>query len=59
MLYSNAFNKTWAYRIQTNTKDFITNEVKNSHGPLGALYPQDYASEGDTPAFLYTSKTIV
>jgi hypothetical protein len=54
MLYSDAFNTTWAYRIQTNTTYFITNEVKNNHGPLGALYPQKYVSEGDSPSFLYT-----
>lgn len=54
MLYSDAFNTTWAYRIQTNTKDFISKEVKNNHGPLGALYPQTYVSEGDSPSFLYS-----
>ncbi|HYO21132.1 MAG TPA: nucleoside hydrolase-like domain-containing protein, partial [Flavisolibacter sp.] len=54
MLYSDAFNTTWAYRIQTHTRDFVTNEVKNNHGPLGALYPQTYISEGDSPSFLYT-----
>ncbi|MBC7826595.1 MAG: DUF1593 domain-containing protein [Chitinophagaceae bacterium] len=54
MLYSDAFNTTWAYRVQTHTKDFITNEVKNNHGPLGALYPQTYVSEGDSPSFLYS-----
>ena len=26
------------------------------HGPLGALYPQDYVSEGDSPAFLWALK---
>ncbi len=26
--------------------------VKAGHGPLGALYPQKYVSEGDTPSFL-------
>ncbi|MEO7766763.1 MAG: nucleoside hydrolase-like domain-containing protein [Ferruginibacter sp.] len=57
MLYCNSFNNTWAYRIQTNTKDFVTNQVKNNHGPLGALYPQAYISEGDTPSFLYTFNT--
>ncbi|MEO6452964.1 MAG: nucleoside hydrolase-like domain-containing protein [Ginsengibacter sp.] len=56
MLYCNSFNTTWAYRIQTDTKDFVTNQVKN-HGPLGGLYPQDYISEGDTPSFLYTLNT--
>jgi hypothetical protein len=54
MLNSNAFNSTWAYRIQTHTEDFISKEVKNNHGPLGALYPQSYVSEGDSPAFLYS-----
>lgn len=57
MLYSDAFNTTWAYRIQTNTKDFVTNQVKNNHGPLGALYPQAYISEGDSPSFFYTFNT--
>jgi len=57
MLYSNAFNATWAYKIQTNTTDFVTNQVKNNHGPLGALYPQAYVSEGDSPSFLYTFNT--
>ena len=27
--------------------------VTTGHGPLGALYPQDYTSEGDTPSFLH------
>jgi hypothetical protein len=54
MVYSDSFNKTWAYRIQTDTKDFVTNQVKNNHGPLGALYPQTYISEGDSPAYFYT-----
>lgn len=27
--------------------------VKTGHGPLGALYPQKYVSEGDTPSFLH------
>ncbi len=54
MIYCNAFNATWAYRIQTNTANFIKNGVKNNHGPLGALYPQAYISEGDSPSFFYT-----
>ena len=54
MLYSGAFHKTWAYDVQTHTAGFIAKEVKAGHGPLGALYPQSYVSEGDTPAFLYT-----
>ncbi len=54
MIYCNSFNATWAYRIQTNTADFIKNGVQNNHGPLGTLYPQKYISEGDSPSFFYT-----
>jgi hypothetical protein len=54
MLHCASFNGTWNYRSQTDTYEFIENEVKNNHGPLGALYPQDYVSEGDSPAFLYS-----
>ncbi len=31
---------------------WIAENVTNGHGPLGALYPQKYVSEGDTPSFL-------
>jgi hypothetical protein len=54
MLYCGSFSGTWNYNSQKNTYDFIENEVKNNHGPLGALYPQDSVSEGDSPAFLYS-----
>ncbi len=54
MIYCGAFAGTWNYRSQKNTYDFITNHVKTNHGALGALYPQDYVSEGDSPAFFYT-----
>jgi hypothetical protein len=54
MLSCGSFAGTWNYRSQPNTKDFIALNVKNNHGPLGALYPQDYISEGDSPAFLYS-----
>jgi hypothetical protein len=47
------FVGTWNYKSQTDTYELIEKEVKNNHGPLGALYPQAYASEGDSPAFLY------
>jgi PelA/Pel-15E family pectate lyase len=53
MLLSHYFSGTWDYNSQTLTHSFIENEVKNNHGPLGALYPQSYVSEGDTPAFLW------
>jgi hypothetical protein len=54
MLYCGSFAGTWDYRSQKNTYDFIENNVKKKHGPLGSLYPQDYVSEGDSPAFLYS-----
>jgi len=54
MIYCGSFAGTWNYNSQKNTYDFIKNEVKHNHGPLGALYPQDYVSEGDSPAFLYS-----
>lgn len=54
MLYCGSFAGTWNYNSQKNTFDFVENNVKNNHGPLGALYPQDYISEGDSPAFFYT-----
>jgi hypothetical protein len=28
-------------------------DEKTGHGPLGAMYPQSYTSEGDTPSFLH------
>ena len=31
---------------------WLSENVTNNHGPLGALYPQNYVSEGDTPSFL-------
>lgn len=32
---------------------WLNQNVKNNHGPLGALTPQKYISEGDTPSFLH------
>ena len=54
MIYCGSFAGTWNYRSQKNTYDFIEKNVKNNHGPLGALYPQEYVSEGDSPAFFYS-----
>lgn len=54
MLYCGSFAGTWNYNSQKNTYDYIENNVRKNHGPLGALYPQDYVSEGDSPAFLYS-----
>ncbi len=54
MIYCGSFAGTWNYRSQPDTKDFIAQDVKTDHGPLGALYPQDYISEGDSPAFLFS-----
>ena len=33
--------------------NWVSENVKTGHGPLGALYPQKYVSEGDTPSFLH------
>ena len=54
MIYCGSFAGTWNYRSQPDTHDFIDKHVKNNHGPLGELYPQDYISEGDSPAFFYS-----
>ena len=54
LIYCGSFAGTWNYRSQKNTYDFIEHHVKTNHGPLGALYPQDYVSEGDSPAFFYS-----
>jgi hypothetical protein len=56
MLLDYYFHGSWDYGSQSFTHGFIQNEVKLNHGPLGALYPQDYVSEGDSPAFLWTLK---
>ena len=32
--------------------DWMTENIRTGHGPLGALYPQSYTSEGDTPSFM-------
>jgi uncharacterized protein YjdB len=34
-------------------KAWLAENVKSGHGSLGAMYPQDYTSEGDTPSFLH------
>ncbi len=56
MLLDHYFHGSWDYGSQSYTHAFIKNEVKNNHGPQGALYPQVYVSEGDSPAFLWTLK---
>lgn len=39
--------------IQTFMDDpWMLANIKTGHGALGALYPQSYTSEGDTPSFL-------
>lgn len=53
LLLDHYFDGTWDYGSQSFTHAFIENEVLSMHGPLGALYPQDYVSEGDSPAFLW------
>ncbi|QLQ36735.1 nucleoside hydrolase-like domain-containing protein [Micromonospora robiginosa] len=34
------------------TQGWLDTNVKRNHGPLGAVVPQTYVSEGDTPSFL-------
>ncbi|HKJ78589.1 MAG TPA: DUF1593 domain-containing protein, partial [Prolixibacteraceae bacterium] len=53
MIADHGFVGTWNYKSQTDTYDLISREVKNGHGPLGALYPQSYVSEGDSPSYFY------
>lgn len=54
MIISYNFSGTWDYSSQRYTYQFVKDYLHNNHGPLGALYPQDYISEGDTPSFLYS-----
>jgi len=54
MVLSHLFDGTWAYGSQRYTKPFVADYLHNDHGPLGTLYQQNYISEGDSPAFLYT-----
>jgi hypothetical protein len=56
LLLDHYFDGSWNYGSQSFTHALIKNEVKNDHGPLGALYPQNYVSEGDSPAFLWALK---
>ena len=52
MVLSHYFNSTWAYGAQVYTKPFVAEYVKPN--PLGKFYTQNYISEGDSPAFLYS-----
>lgn len=54
MLLCYNFSGTWAYGSQRYTYQFVRDLMHNGRNPLGALYPQDYISEGDSPAFLYS-----
>lgn len=54
MLLCHYFDGTWNYGSQRYTYGLVGEGIRNNHGPLGALYPQDYISEGDSPAFLYS-----
>ncbi|WP_346860837.1 nucleoside hydrolase-like domain-containing protein [uncultured Draconibacterium sp.] len=54
MLISYFFSGTWDYGSQPYTRQFVTDNLHNNHGALGAMYKQKYISEGDSPAFLYS-----
>ena len=63
VIRNNAFHMTWNYHsidkpLEHNpypnlmSEKWLDENIKKNHGPLGAWYPQDNISEGDTPAFL-------
>jgi hypothetical protein len=62
IINNNAFHMTWNYHDkeplkhnpypQMMSENWLSENVKENHGPLGAWYPQKNISEGDTPAFL-------
>jgi hypothetical protein len=62
IIRNNAFHMTWNYHNteplkhnpfpQMMSEKWLSDNVKQNHGPLGAWYPQKNISEGDTPAFL-------
>lgn len=62
IIRNNAFHMTWNYHDKEPLKHnpypnlmsekWLSEHVKENHGPLGAWYPQKNISEGDTPAFL-------
>ena len=54
ILLSHHFMNSWDYGTMTNTTEFVEKYMHNGKNPLGALYTQQYISEGDTPAFLYS-----
>lgn len=54
MVISYNFSGTWDYGSQRYTYQFVKDLMHNGRNPLGALYPQDYISEGDSPSFLYS-----
>ncbi|GAB1454096.1 DUF1593 domain-containing protein [Draconibacterium sp.] len=56
MLLSFHFNDSWAYGTQQYTGNFVK-DIVHARGALGALYVQNYISEGDSPAFLYSLPT--
>ncbi|WP_162055417.1 DUF1593 domain-containing protein [Pontibacter pamirensis] len=62
IIEAGSFHLTWNYHDKEPLKhnpfpeymseEWLTDNVKSNHGPLGAWYPQKNISEGDTPAFL-------
>jgi hypothetical protein len=62
IINNNAFHMTWNYHNteplkhnpfpQMMSEKWLSENVKQNHGPLGEWYPQKNISEGDTPAFL-------
>lgn len=62
IIRNNTFHMTWNYHNKEPLKHnpypnlmsekWLSEHIKENHGPLGAWYPQKNISEGDTPAFL-------
>ena len=63
IIRNNAFHMTWNYHSVDKpllhnphpnfmSEKWLNENIKTNHGPLGAWYPQENISEGDSPAFL-------
>lgn len=58
IVQAGSWHQTWNYHPQPKqphkdvmSEDWLEDNVKKGHGPLGAWYPQKNVSEGDSPSF--------
>ena len=58
IIKSACWYRTFGYRPQDKnphvefmSENWLDNNIKTNHGELGASYPQNYISEGDSPSF--------